>query len=66
LAANKKEAPKKETVRKELEVYVDPAYAHFRIKYKGGGELPGELKGRYTHRELAEEAIQRYLKKRDG
>jgi hypothetical protein len=53
-------------VRKELEVYVDPAYAHFRIKYKGGGELPGELKGRYTHRELAEEAIQRYLKKRDG
>ena len=36
------------------------------IRYEGGGEVPAELQGTFTTRQLAKDAITFYAYKRDG
>jgi hypothetical protein len=49
-----------EPVKKELKIYKVKNSALFCVAYEGGGELPKELKQRWTSPKLAQEAIEQY------
>jgi len=60
------EAPKSEKVAKtdggkEIEIYRDPVYAYWRIRFSTGGQLPPVLDGSFTQKNFAEAAISSYL-----
>lgn len=48
---------------KELITELTPV-GMYRIKWTGGGELPAQLMGVYTHKQLAENAILAFMSKK--
>jgi hypothetical protein len=56
--ADKREAPK------EFKVEKDKQYGLFVIKYTAGGEVPDELKGKFTNLHRAEAALAAYQGKK--
>lgn len=56
--------PAKKPVRKELKVGPKENTALYRVYYDNGGELPKCLSGLFTTPEVAQNAIDNYLKNR--
>lgn len=54
------------TAKKELELVRQPDGRMYRLKFKGGGQLPAELTGEYTSISAAEKDMAAYLFKRDN
>jgi len=46
---------------KELQAFIEPGTAHYKIKYEGGGELPAELAGAYTSISMVDTAVFNYI-----
>jgi|TARA_R110001592_G_scaffold46736_2_gene148709 hypothetical protein len=46
---------------KELEAFIHPGTAHYKLQWSGGGELPQELSGMYTSLNLVDTAVLSYL-----
>tara|TARA_R110002020_G_scaffold133108_4_gene297057 strand:- start:13587 stop:13847 length:261 start_codon:yes stop_codon:yes gene_type:complete len=46
---------------KELEAFIHPGTAHYKLQWSGGGELPQELSGMYTSLNLVDSAVLTYL-----
>ena len=46
---------------KELQAFIEPGTAHYKIKYEGGGELPAELAGVYTSISRVDTAVFNYI-----
>ena len=46
---------------KELQTYIVPGTAHYKIKYEGGGEVPAELSGIYTSLSLVDSAVLTFI-----
>ena len=46
---------------KELETFIHPGTAHYKLQWSGGGELPQELSGMYTSLNLVDTAVLTYL-----
>lgn len=52
--------------KKELVIVMSTlAPGCYTVKYAGGGELPKELNQSWTHKDMAQKAINDYLEKRD-
>jgi len=49
---------------KEIQLVKHPVFTGFYIKFRGGGELPNELSGRWTTHQKAMEAVRVYLGKK--
>lgn len=46
---------------KELQAFIEPGTAHYKIKYEGGGELPAQLAGAYTSISMVDTAVFNYI-----
>jgi len=46
---------------KELQTFIHPGTAHYKIQWEGGGELPQELSGLYTSLNLVDTAVLTFL-----
>ena len=46
---------------KELQTFINPGTAHYKLQWDGGGELPQELSGLYTSLNLVDTAVLSYL-----
>lgn len=46
---------------KELQAYIEPGTAHYKIKYEGGGEVPAELSGVYTSINVVDQAVLNFI-----
>lgn len=53
----------KQTESKELEIVRAKDGYLIEVQYKGGGQLPKELKGKFMNEEQATKAIRMYLRK---
>jgi len=49
---------------RKLQVALTPGLNLYEVQFQGGGNLPLELRGRYTSNKKAEEAIDTHLKQR--
>ena len=45
--------------KKNLFIAPVPNTSLYEVKFKGGGEIPDEIKGQYTNAKIAQEAIDR-------
>lgn len=46
---------------KELQAFIEPNTAHYKLRFEGGGELPAELSGAYTSISMVDTAVFNYI-----
>jgi hypothetical protein len=46
---------------KELQAYIEPNTAHYKLKFEGGGEVPESLSGAYTSISMVDTAVFNYI-----
>jgi hypothetical protein len=46
---------------KELQAFIEPGTAHYKLKFEGGGEVPASLSGAYTSISMVDTAVFNYI-----
>jgi hypothetical protein len=46
---------------KELQAFIEPNTAHYKLRFEGGGEVPASLSGAYTSISMVDTAVFNYI-----